>query len=141
MVEVPDRVQRLGEQAADGLTQLAAAASEGASTLGKDARIAQGRADAALRALRGKEAPKRWRWLVVGLFVGVAAGVALSQRLRVRVLEGDQNGRGVVDAARDTSRAAAGAVRESTASARAKATQLREKLPGTQTDDRDAADQ
>ncbi|HEX6514897.1 MAG TPA: hypothetical protein VF049_04950 [Nocardioidaceae bacterium] len=134
MVEVPDQVQRLREQAADRLSQLVAAAADSTAALGKDARIAQHRADAALRVLRGNRPPGRWRWVAVGLVVGLAAGVVLAQRRTRQALNLD-----------DQVGAIAGMARETTASARAKATQLREKLPGTPsgdpTNDTDASDQ
>lgn len=145
MVEVPDRVQRLGEQAADRLTQLVSAAADSTTALGKDARLAQRRADAALRVLRGKRPPGRWRWVAVGLVVGLATGAVLAQRRTRQALNLDDQVGTVAGAARETGHAAAEAVRETTASARAKATQLREKLPSTQsgaeTDDTDAPDQ
>lgn len=146
MVEVRDRVQRLREQAADRLGRLGALAADSTATLGKDARIAQHRADAALRALRGKRPPIRWRWVAAGAIVGVVAGVVLTQRWMRQALDlSDQVG-GVVDRARETTHAAADAVRDSAATARAKATHPREKLPGTQAgdttdDDSDKADQ
>lgn len=134
MVELPNQMQRLREQAADRLSQLVASGAKSTAALGKDARIAQRRADAALRVLRGQRPPGRWRWLAVGLVVGLAAGAVLAQRRTRQALNLDDRVGAIADTAR-----------EATASAWAKATQLREKLPGTQsgdpTNDADASDQ